>query len=151
MNLLNIQLVEQLFLLQANIVYPLLILLDSPIFFLVIIGVHNVEGVIIAFQSKQRRVSNIFLAIYPLLFHVSFIIFYCCPFDSVITIATIISLISLLLGFIHNISIMILDIVMFLYKLIRLCFNPSKIEPQDNEKPAKENKNSAIISNNERI
>lgn len=66
---------------QTNIIFPLLILLNNPVYFLVAIGMHDIFGVLVAAKRSKKRISCIALAIYPLLFHCSFMVFYWC--DSV--------------------------------------------------------------------
>ena len=100
--LFSFDLVEQWYLSQMNFIYPCLALLQDPIYFLVVIQLFTFLGVVIAFKKKSSRANSVLLAMYPFLFHTSFMVFYWSTSVTVLIIAEFICLTSFIIGIFHH-------------------------------------------------
>ena len=127
--LFSYDLVEQWYLSQANFLYPSLILLQNPIYFLVTIELFTLLGLVIAFKKKEKRVNSFILAIYPCLFHTSFLVFYWSDSAFILFIAEFICLTSYLIGIFHNIMTLIFEFIIFLHNLYKSIKRDNNVAP----------------------
>ena len=125
---------EQWYLCQANFLLPSLVLLSSPIFFLVVVQLYSFLGVIIAFKKKKTRVNSFILALYPFLFHTCFMIFYWCTSANIIIITELICLAVFLLGVIHHFLTVVFEIGAFLVKLYKKLSKKNQVKPKSKPK-----------------
>jgi len=103
---------------QANFILPALVLFSNPLLFLVVIQLFTIFGLIIAFKKKERRLNSCILALYPSLFHATFIIFYWAPSMQILVFTEIVCFIIFVGGMIHHILVMLYDLVTPIIKII---------------------------------
>ena len=60
----------------ANYIYPFLVLLEQPMYFLVGITIFTTVNLYFAYKQFRGNKNYFVLSTYPLLFHICFIIFY---------------------------------------------------------------------------
>lgn len=115
------QFLENWFICFSNFIYPLLIVFDSPIYFLAGILLYTLFQVFVSFKGVS--LNKKILSLYPFIFHVCFIIFYWITDLMMIQIAC---LLILLIGSVHYLLyefILVAKIIFVLAK--RYIFNNS--------------------------
>jgi hypothetical protein len=107
------EIAEQWHICQANFIYPLLVLLPDPAYFMVAIAIFSGLGVFICFKKKKMRVNSFILSLYPFAFHVCFMILYWCSSMEVL-ICTEVSCLGLyLMGSVHHCLTFLYEILTF--------------------------------------
>ena len=110
---------EQWYQCQVNFLLPCLVLLSSPLYFLIIVFFSSFLGVIIAFKKRNLRVNSFILSLYPFLFHSCFIILYWAKSEKVLALAQLICLIIFLLGSVHHCLTLFYEVIVGVFKFIR--------------------------------
>lgn len=116
-----------------NVLFPLLVVLKQPLYFL-IVGL-----VILLFGTAKaacctviHRKNKIMLSLYPVIFHLCFAVFYFSSSSKVLVIAEIACLIIYFIGSLHEFLTIIFDIVAFIYRIVKAnCKSSSQIAPCD--------------------
>lgn len=114
----------------ANFVYPFLVLLESPLPFLIIVSIFTFINLVIAFKQIKREKNSFVLTIYPFVFHMCFMVFYFCSSNDILVYTEIICLIVLLIGSLHNTISMLVSLLHAVYKIIKRMCKSSQIKPK---------------------
>ena len=97
----------------------LLVLIEKPIYFLVLVGIFTLLNALIYFRSISTNKNSFLLSLYPLIFHFSFFIFNYSTSPTLILYTELIAVFSLLIGLIHNALTAFIKIVLSIVKIFR--------------------------------
>jgi hypothetical protein len=120
--------------LSGQLYLPFLVLLESPVPFLVVVTIFTFFNFAVAAKQMKAEKNAFVLTIYPLLFHLCFIVFYYSTSNGVLVYTEIICLLVLLLGSLHNTISIIATIIYTIYRIIRKLCKSNKIEPESETK-----------------
>ena len=98
---------------MANFLYPFLVLLEEPLYFMVGIQLFTLLNVAVAKRQMRTSRNNFVLSLYPLLFHLCFWIFCFCESNTVLVYTEITCMVILVLGCLHNSLTMIITILYY--------------------------------------
>ena len=98
--------------------FPILVLISSPYYFMVIIGLMHSFAFFNAFFVVKWRVSAIFKAIYPIILHICFFIFMLSTDQKFLGNTSILYLSVLLVGAVHHFIESLLIFFLFLKRII---------------------------------
>ena len=87
-----------------NIVYPLLVLLENPFYFFAVIGVSQLYYLYTSIVARKDRKWKIVKAMYPIVFHVCFIIFKVSGDKTSIAVSSVVCLVVFVVGSVHYLS-----------------------------------------------
>lgn len=109
--------------------YPLLVLLKDPSYFLIVISLFTVANVLLVSKNFSKNKNYFVLTLYPLIFHTCFLVFYYSSSETILVYTEICCLLCLLVGLIHYSLTAIIKSLHFIGKLLLAnCFN-KKILP----------------------
>ena len=131
-NLITVEIVEQWYNCQVNFLVPSMVLINSPIVFLVVIFLYSGLGVGIAIR-KRDRLNSLLLSIYPLVFHICFMVFYVEPPTRVVVYTEMICLLVFLIGALHNSLFLVYEIVVTAAKGIKHLCKSNRVDPKEQE------------------
>ena len=102
-----------------NVLYPLLVLIDSPVYFMVAIGCSNAIALVNSFYAREYRCFFILKAMSPVLFHLCFLVFMFCRSDFVLVSAVVVCLGVLLMGSVHHLLEAAVIVLYSVWKLLK--------------------------------
>jgi hypothetical protein len=114
----------------ANFLYPLLILIENPTCFLILIMVFTSINSLIILKDISKNKNYFVLSLYPLVFHSCFIVFYYSESTPTLIYAEIVCLLCLLLGLVHFSLTFCLKMLCFMAKIIKKMCSKSKVSPK---------------------
>ena len=111
----------------ANFLYPFLVLLEEPLYFMVSISLFSVLNIAVAKRQMRTSRNNFFLSLYPFLFHLCFWVFCLCKNNTVLVYTEIACMTILVLGCLHNSITMVVTILYYTVRYIQyLCRKKSE-------------------------
>lgn len=113
----------------ANIYFPLLVLIENPLFFLVGASFFTLCCTLAVLKDLKNNKNLFLLSLYPLLFHTCFLIFYFCSSHQILIYTEIACLLMLLIGIAHFSLTVIVHILNFFFKLIKKICSRNSVRP----------------------
>ena len=107
----------------------MLVLVDSPYYFMVIIAIDYIFVLVSSFYAEERKISTVIKAIYPIILHVCFFIFMFSRENAVLAIVSIIYLSVLIVGAIHYFIESTYLSVRYIYKALKKLCKCRQIKP----------------------
>ena len=141
----TLSVLTQWFACLANSLYPLLVLIEKPIYFLVLVGIFTLLNALIYFRSISTNKNSFLLSLYPLIFHFSFFIFNYSSSPTLILYTELIAVFSLLIGLIHNALTAFIKMVLSIVKIFRKLLINNQVNQQPQEDVEQEKKRSVIV------
>ena len=117
------------------LVFPILVLLDSPYYFFSIIGVSLLFSFYSSFYVLEWKISAIFKVSYQILLHICFLVFLLATDKKILGNTSILYLAVLLLGALHHFVESIVMIVRFIYRSVKkYCKGKLQVKPTNEAK-----------------
>ena len=104
---------------MANFLYPFLVLLEEPLYFMVSISIFTISNIVVAKKQIRTSKNNFLLSFYPFLFHSCFWVFCYCDNNTVLVYTEIVCMTTLVLGCLHNSITMIVTILYYFFRYIK--------------------------------
>ena len=124
--------IEQWYLCQANFLLPCLVLLTTPIIFLIAIQLYTLLGVIISYKKSSYRINSTILSTYPLLFHICFMIFFWTESIEVIIITELVCLVVYITGVVHHFLTLLFELGKIIAKIYQRCRKQNSVANEVN-------------------
>lgn len=129
-SLLTENIVQEWYTCLSNFFYPFLVIFSSALPFLAVMTPYCLFGLYIAYRSKTWRPNTMALAVYPLIFHLTFVIFCISQDDSLLSNSGIVCLAVLMLGATHNLVTIIASTIHALCSYTRKRKSLNQIQPE---------------------